>query len=647
MRQAPQMGLSVRALWVLALVTAQSPLASAQQPLALELPSIEVVATPIIAGNEVDDFAGVSSVVGEQQIRDLNAQDVQSALRRTPGVSISRYNLIGSFGGGEGGAIFVRGLGSSRPGGEVKTYIDGVPVMMGVFNHPLMDILPIDAARDIEVIKGAQPHRFGNTFSAINLSPKRMLSEGERLQLQLAGGSYSTYVQTLEAGYRKGPFDAYLSQGYRRSDGARDHADGRLSDVYGRLGYALDSHWDLSLTALHTDNRASDPGEQGRSETREGDYATRLSLGILTLSHEHEQASGSLKLYWNQGEGDWTDQAPPAGDTLTDWEQYGLRFAETWRAWSGGELLFGLDLDRVSGKTRFEPRNAPGSTFNGPTFGLDSPNVAVNHRFAVGGGWELIPSAGLRYYSHNAFGDEWAPQAGLIARNVSTELYATYARGVNYPGLDVVVFSQSIIPPLGESWRDLEAETLDHFEIGVRQQLGPRLHAEVTAFYDDGDNRYVIDPPPPPPPRYANLGAFRIRGAELTLNAAPRHDLTLFAGLTLLDTDPADLPYAPDTSVSLGANWQATARIQLNLDAEYVSSMQVLSQARRFDAVNTEEVDGYFLLNGRLSYELPMLADGSDVFLALENLINSDYEYRPDYPMPGTTAMLGVNLALR
>ncbi|MCF8005314.1 MAG: TonB-dependent receptor [Chromatiaceae bacterium] len=65
--------------------------------------------------------------------------------------------------------------------------------------------------------------------------------------------------------------------------------------------------------------------------------------------------------------------------------------------------------------------------------------------------------------------------------------------------------------------------------------------------------------------------------------------------------------------------------------------------------INTEEVDGYFLLNGRLSYALPMLAEGSEVFLALENLTNNtDYEYRPDYPMPGTTAMLGsVNLALR
>jgi len=36
--------------------------------------------------------------------------------------------------------------------------------------------------------------------------------------------------------------------------------------------------------------------------------------------------------------------------------------------------------------------------------------------------------------------------------------YAGHLRGVNYPGLDVVVFSQKVIPPLGQSWRKLNAE---------------------------------------------------------------------------------------------------------------------------------------------------------------------------------------------
>ena len=126
-------------------------------------------------------------MVGEEQVRHLNAQDLPSALRRTPGVTISRYNPVGSFGGAEGGAIFVRGLGSIRPGGEMKTYVGGVPLIMGVFKHPLMDILPVDVAGSIEVVKGAQPHRFGNTFSAVNLVPKRMTEQGQMARLSAQG----------------------------------------------------------------------------------------------------------------------------------------------------------------------------------------------------------------------------------------------------------------------------------------------------------------------------------------------------------------------------------------------------------------------------------------------------------------------------
>ena len=48
----------------------------------------------------------------------------------------------GSEGGGdEGGAVYVRGLGASRPGSEIKTYVDGIPFYMGVWNHALLDLL--------------------------------------------------------------------------------------------------------------------------------------------------------------------------------------------------------------------------------------------------------------------------------------------------------------------------------------------------------------------------------------------------------------------------------------------------------------------------------------------------------------------------
>ncbi|MCP6082478.1 Plug domain-containing protein, partial [Klebsiella pneumoniae] len=112
------------------------------------------------------------------------------------GVTVSRFNPVGAFGGAEGGAVYIRGMGASRPGSEIKTYIGGVPFYMPVWNHPLLDLLPIHGMQSITVYKGPQPQRFGNTFAAIDLAP-RLAGPGDNHHgdLQLTGGSFRTVTE--------------------------------------------------------------------------------------------------------------------------------------------------------------------------------------------------------------------------------------------------------------------------------------------------------------------------------------------------------------------------------------------------------------------------------------------------------------------
>ena len=106
---------------------------------AQNLPNVIVTAKPDVAEIEIDKFSSVSAVITDDTIRDLHAADLASALRNTPGTQISRYNPVGSFGGDEGGSIFIRGMGLSRPGSEIKTYIDNVPMYMPIWNHAVLD----------------------------------------------------------------------------------------------------------------------------------------------------------------------------------------------------------------------------------------------------------------------------------------------------------------------------------------------------------------------------------------------------------------------------------------------------------------------------------------------------------------------------
>jgi len=617
---------------------------------ALRLDDITVMASPIIEGNMVDRYGAQKTVVTEEQMRDLNAQDLTTALRRTPGVTISRYNMIGSFGGAEGGGVFIRGQGSSRPGAEIKTFVDWVPMYMSIWNHPLLDLMPIDPAQAVEVYKSPQPHLFGNATGAINLTPRRQMETGYDTRAEVATGSYGTAIGKAYHGGRQGNFDYLLGGGYRTSDGHRPDADGRLQNLYGRAGYGFGDNWDASFFTLLTDNYARDPGPLGTpAQSRDGRYETSAWLTTLTLANTYDTTDGHIKFYHNAGEGAWVEKPTAAGaleNSYYNFTFYGIKARQRLQLWTGGEVVAGLDWDVTKGDYDQEFSDGRRDVWDGDDFTIISPYLAVSQQWGARDGWYVIPSAGVRYYDNSNFDAEWSPHAGLVIGYRDTELHAGYARGVVYPGLDVVVFSEKVIPPLGDSWKDLNPEKVDHFEVGLRQRFGTRAVADITWFYDEGKDRYVIVPPPPPPPAYDNIEKYRIKGLEATVSLYPTDDLSLFGGVTWLDTDPADLPYAPELTFSAGLNWRFLSAFRLSLDCQYVDKMTVGPQARRLGAENTTSVDSYFIVNGKLSYGFshPSGLFSGDVYVAAENLTDADYEYRPGYPMPGRTGMLGFSV---
>jgi iron complex outermembrane receptor protein len=267
---------------------------------------------------------------------------------------------------------------------------------------------------------------------------------------------------------------------------------------------------------------------------------------------------------------------------------------------------------------------------------------------SAGGAAQFIPSVGARFYRHQHFGDAWAPQAGLVAKNGPWQAHASFSRAMNFPGLEVAAFSTVAIPALGQSWRTLRPERLDQTEAGLRYELTVNSAVELTLFRNRAHNRFVFVPPPPPPFRFVNIEQFRTQGGELTLGIRPAKGVSLFGGVSRLETSPIDLPYAPRWSLVGGATWKITRAWRLNVDGSYVSAQNAAAQARAGGALNTERVPPYALLNGRLAYGFTggALVKSGEVFFAVENLFDRAYRYRPGYPLPGTGFTLGLNAEL-
>jgi iron complex outermembrane receptor protein len=599
---------------------------------------VTVTAKPILEGIRVDSLAGTIATVGRTQIDDLNAQDVASALRRVPGMAISRYNPVGSYGGGDGGAVFVRGQGAGRPGAEIATMVDGVAKFVGVWTHPLLDLLSVDLVHQVDVYKGAQPVLLGNmAFATVDLVSRRRATPGLGARVTAAYGSFGTSAFRLLQEGRKGRLDWLVSASHRQSDGHRENADGRTRAVFSRAGFALAPGWDLSLTLDLSDGHAHDPGVEGAAATAVTPrFRSSDGMGILTLTRRHGGKAGSLKLYVDDGSIDWLqwDAAKLEGfSTLTDWKNYGLKAQERFAVLGGGEVTVGFDVDAYGGRSREEWPVGPKPLGD---FRFRNTAAYAGYQHTFGDRVRITPSAGVRYTDSRDFGGQWGGQAGVGVSGGFGQAHLRWAHAFNLPGVWTAAFYQGY--GRGEEWLSLEPERMDHFELGYTRAFGARARVDFVLFRDDVENALRFVAPPPPPPSFANTGSYRASGVEASFTLEPLAGLCLMAGLTGMDTNPSEIPYAPGATWIAGAVY-ARGRLRVSLDAQRVGETWVGNL--RYPAP-LKAVDPFFLLNGRVGWRLGEKARGAEVYVAGENLTDSAYQYRPGYPMPGGSLMGGV-----
>jgi iron complex outermembrane receptor protein len=566
-----------------------------------------------------------------------------------PGVSISRYNMVGNYGGGDGGAVFVRGHGSGRPGGELSTMVDGIPRFNGFWTHPLMDLMSLDVADHIEVQKSPRPVTNGNmSFGAVNVLTRRMDQQGTVTRVNTSLGSHATVLGRLSHGGHQGRLDYLLVASHRQSDGHRTNADGETESLYAKVGYRIDEQWDLSVLANKTEGWAHDPQPVGAPVKPVAErYETDNEFYLADLSYRGAAVEGRLKAYYEDGYADWRqwdeEADPPEQENgISDYANYGMRASVTLAAPGGAELLLGLDLDRYGGSFVSNHTSGPGEEIDEELTNV-APWAMVSRTF--GRNTRITPSAGLRLNRSSEFGTQLGIQAGAVAQWRHSTVHAAYARAFNLPGVYAAIFYGQYwsFAYEGDEWKDLDPEWVDHVEAGLSHPVTERLRLDLTWYRDEVTDALRIVPPPPPPPRIANIGEYTTQGLEASAQYSPATDLQLFAGGALTSTSPKDTPNAPDLSLSVGLGYTLARSWRLNLDAEYVGDQYV--QATR-SAQPDARVDGYSLANLRLGHLRAMGPGLGELYLAVENLLDEEYEHRVGYPMPGRTFAAGIDLRL-
>ncbi len=627
------------------------------------------------------------NVVTEDQIKEQVSQDFLSTLRDVPGVMIQTKNLAGSQ---TSHSLYIRGRGASHPSPDVIILFDGAPRFGAIFGQILGDSIPVATIGGMEVYKSPQPSVFGSGYAMINILPKYLKKDGKEAGLDLSGGSYETFTESLSAGIKEEKFDIYASQSLLSTGGHRPHSRASQQNYYANTGYQINKEWNLRFLINYVDAGTNAPMPDRRPNANNGvswpgaeRYETETVFTTLTLNNEHEKMHGFIKTYMDRTDFDLlqelTNGQRYAGGTDGLWSRqeimlYGLRAKEYFNLWNGGEVIFGVDLDMTELKnTQRTYSGAAVAGINGgkarrvwdfPDTRLFSPYGAISQIIGRLDGFHFIPSAGGRYYNHSLFKDKGAFQTGIVLGYSNTSLNVNYARGVNYPSpvaLMNFVLEGALVNDARSHWRRIKPEVVDHYEAGINHKIPEKGSFSATVFKDYGKDRFQTYMSGPVPLRFNDpIGNYEIKGLEIAGTVIPLKVIEIFSAATWMESEAKGgngvestrLPYTPGFQFQTGFKWEFIKNYRLYVDMQHLRNLYqgTFTRSGTFNTPNItvkDKLQDITIINSRVSYRFdykPMHMKDSELFIAINNILNKRYEYAKGYPMPGITLFGGVSL---
>ncbi len=210
--------------------------------------------------------------------------------------------------------------------------------------------------------------------------------------------------------------------------------------------------------------------------------------------------------------------------------------------------------------------------------------------------------------------EEWGGKIGLDYQlNDDVLLYGGYSRGFRSGKYDIEFFHG---PQTGFPREDLDVETLDAFEVGLKSDLfDSSMQLNVALFYYEWNDQQLFIVDPSKGPTFTNINQAQLTGLEVELKWIPALNWQIEAGLGYLDTEVSDaghnptglveegheLPLSPDLTgnllltreIAIGDN-----TLSLQADMQY----RAQSASNVFTTTHNDKYQDFFQLNFRADY---------------------------------------------
>ncbi|GAA0609350.1 TonB-dependent receptor plug domain-containing protein [Paenochrobactrum glaciei] len=586
------------------------------------------VTTPLRRASALERSTSSVTVIGEKDIEQSAAPDLQSLLKTYTGVTMTANGGQGATSG-----VSLRGFSSS----QTLVLVNGVRMSSATSGTPNLSSIPLASIERIEIAKGGHSAQYGADAMGgiINIITKQ---GGACENGKSYCGSWTTGVTHPWGGFASGNISGKAENGIEYGLGAsilgtqgydfttaptENDRDGFLQGSV-NLSLAKDVEWGrVYLDGLYTRGRNHYDGynttapDSADTHNFSGRFGTRIDhsddwFSTIELTSSLDKAKQF--------------RASVDGDTFKT-QRYGI-FASTQKAFNTDKTQ---QIIVAGGEFYREKIN--GSSVSGDAYDEAHRNLsALFAQYSIDYAGLLI-DAGLRYDHNQQFGDKVTYNIGASYEVVQDLiLRSSYATGFRAPTFNDLYYPYSGNP-------DLKAEKSGSFEIGLNWQASQQTSFDLALYQNDVKDQIAWAPDPVTNVWHPfNIQKARIRGVEATVAHQFNDEWAVKASIDLRDpinrSDANYGNYLPNRD-----RFKATGEISYRPDEKLDLTARVLYGSSRYsDEANKNKLDSYITADFVALYAFDQQ---SQIKFSVENIFDKQYETAKGYRMPGRTMSLG------
>ena len=605
----------------------QEVTAGADVEVSLQLAPVEerVLVTATRTGTPSSQLGVSSTVFAEEEIGRRQEVQASDLLRSMPGAIV-----VTSGGYGTTTSLFIRG----GEANHTKVLLDGVPL-----NGPGGDFsfanLSLENIEQVEVVRGPQSALFGSDAMSgvVQLFSKRSPAETVRpnLFVSFEGGNQDTYRGRAGLSGGRGAFDYSAQWARLNTDNREPNNNFHNTSLSGSFGFQFRDSTSLRAVLQSDFGHVGIPGATAFSPPDlDADARRRQGLAGLTLHDQTTEHWDQRFTYGFSRSREVSRNLQPVTeflfDSLNDQKRYTAGYQTNLRAGPPAgragrhELTFGFDWDGERGRLGDRLLPASVGSHERDNFGWVFQDQVLWSRFSL--------AAGVRLENNDSFGFAAAPRvsAAVFPRLGGgalggTKLKFNFGLGIKEPTF-LESFSQN---PFFLGNPDLQEERVRSFDTGVEQRFWhDRGKFEVNLFHNRFRDliEFGFSSDPNIVGNFFNVRRAKAKGSEVVLQLAPIQGLRGRGTYTFLDSKSFDterpLLRRPKHSGTFDLFWD-WRRLTVT------STTLIVGKREDFGGANAGYVRSDLSLQIRAGYR-------TTYFLAVENLLNDDYQEALGFP---------------